>query len=323
MSGFPVSTAADLDRKTTVHSNSNETKIKKFLPPSAQKIYAKQVLMHKAAAELAYQRYQAREAEKPDLQALYTELNAAIHAPKRDNAIEAALQVQIDAILATWKAEDEEWDAQAKADGATPSALGILEPAIRLDLKEKRVAFNYAEDVPEGKTAHDMVHECRALNTALQDKRKAIIKAPQTSGETAALFAAEVDRIAARALTNIKNVKYLNRNDDRGRFEQQVFKMPSAVVHDGVGMALRIPDGIALSCLLFPQEIVARLTELADVDDSTAMNRGDREAALDDIDAQILANDRRGEHFIRVCQSKNIPGGSRWTQDIRAILDIH
>jgi hypothetical protein len=193
-----------------------------------------------------------------------------------------------------------------------------------LDLKTHQKAFNYFEELRAGKTPRDMVDECRERSTPLQARRAAIVKAPQTTAETAAVIAAEVRQIGAKALLSARSARYLDYNPDRSRFEQRPFKLPKLKLFDGVGKDLSVPDALGLLCLLFPQEVTDRLTALAlnGDDDSRAINRGDREAALREVDAEILANDRRGEFWIRQCRAKNIAGGPRWTSDARAILDI-
>lgn len=305
----------------------NAGRIKKFLPPSAQKIYAKELQVAAATGQEMRQRSEARQAELLDLQLLTQSLQGAIDAPKRDNAIEKDLHAQIKELKDRCAAEDAEHEAQAKnfMNNATPSAAELLEPFLRLDLKTHQKAFNYFEELPAGKTPRDMVDECRELDKPLKSKRVAILKAPQTKSETAAVLASEVKRVGAKTLLNVRAARFLDYNLDRRRFEQRPFRLPKVALFDGVGASLSIPDGLGLLCLLFPEEVTDRLTALAmngNADDSGAMNRGEREAALDEVDAEILANDRRGEFWIRVCRAKNIAGGPRWTDDVRAILDI-
>ncbi|MBR1200030.1 hypothetical protein JQ574_28970 [Bradyrhizobium sp. AUGA SZCCT0158] len=311
----------------SVKSPDNSAKIKRFLPPPSQKFFAKEVQRAAATGEERRQRSEARQAELPDLQHLQTSLQAAIQSPKRDNAIERDLEAQIKEIKDRWAAEDAEQAARDKdyMNNATPSAVGILEPWIRLDLKTHQTAFNYFEELPAGMTERGVVDMCRELDKPLKAKRAAILKTPQTTAETAAVIAAAVERMGQKTILNVRSVRFLDYNLDRDKFEQRPFKLPNVALFDGVGKALSIPDAMGLLCLLFPEEITDRLTALAmngERDDSGAMNRGDREAALDAVDAEILANDRRGEFWIRVCRAKNIAGGPRWTQDPRAILDL-
>ncbi|UPJ49902.1 hypothetical protein IVB30_00215 [Bradyrhizobium sp. 200] len=311
----------------TVKNPDLTAKIKKFLPPSSQKIYTKEVQVAAATNHEARQRSEARQAELPDLQHLHVSLQAAVDSPIRNPGLEKDFSAQIKEIEDRWAAEDAERAAQAKdyMNNATPSAAGLLEPFLRLDLKTPRKAFNFTEELPAGKTPRDMVDECRELAKTLNSKRVAILKAPQTTSETAAVFAAEVERVGKKTLLNARGARFLGYNRDMRRFEQRPFRLPKVAIFDGVGASLSIPDGLGLLCLLFPEEITDRLTALAmngDAEDSGAMNRGDREAALDAVDAEILANDRRGEFYIRLCRAKNIAGGPRWTDDARAILDL-
>jgi hypothetical protein len=312
--------------QVSVRSPSIASKVKSLLPfKEAQKIYNFNVQLAESQGEANYRRSQAREADKPELQNMHVQLQALRQAPNRDSKMEKELESQIAEKLAQWAAEDAEYEAQAKdfLNQATPHAMNILEPAIRLDIKTKQTAFNYFEETPAGMTDRDVVAECRELAKTQAAKRNAILTAPMTMAETSEVFAAAVAREASKV--NVRSVRYLDFNAEKKRFERRSWNMPRLTVHDGVGSALSIPNGLGMLCALFPQETTDRLLALAMGgvrSDEGAMDIDTREAALADIDAEMLETNRRGEFFIRKCQAQNIPCGPRWHDDFRAILDV-
>lgn len=311
----------------TVTSPDTSAKAKRFLPPPALAIYNRQISIQSAAGEANYARQLKRDAERPELQNLYVQLQANAQHPKPDKDVEKELLKQIAEFKAGWAAEDAEHEVRQKdfMNNATPSAIGILEPWLRLDVKSRQESFGFTEELPEGKTPRDMVDLCREAHKPLAAKRKAIINAPQTADETAATIAEQVARIGGKTILELRNARFLDFDPDKNRFRPRPFKLPALAILDGVGSTLRIPDALGLMCLIWPDEITDRLTALAmggERDDPRAMTRDDREAAFDDVEAELLANARRGEFWIRVCQSRNIAGGIRFTEDPRAILDL-
>lgn len=311
----------------TITSPDMTAKAKRFLPPPALAIYRTHEVQHQAAADANYARYLRRESEKPELQNLYTQLAAEQSSPKPNASRVKELGSEIADTRKRWTDEDAEHEARQKdyMNLATPSAWRILETWMRLDLKSRQQSFGFTEQLPEGKSPRDMVDECREASKASVGERRVILNAPQTTDEIAAVIGEAVRDIARKTNLDFSRVRKLDFNADKNRFEQRQFKLPTRMIFDGVGTGLTIPDAFGLMALLFPEEMTDRLTALAvngERNNPNAMNRGDREAAFDNVEAKILANARRGEFWIRQCQARNIAGGPRFTEDPRAILDL-
>jgi hypothetical protein len=301
---------------------------KKYLTTSALAIRAANARQSKAIGAELFQQHQQRQDETRELQALLTQIQAMEGAHGVDQKDLAARKAEAEEYRTKFKTEDAEAEARRLdlMNSPAPPATDIINMALEHDVKTKQSDYGYVADLPADGNPRPIVDECRTINATLKAERESVIKVPKPRAEARLAIGAAVANIASKTLMTFKDAARVDYDLDRRKFKDRPVKMPMLALYDGVGQQLRVPDSMGLMALLWPDDITERLVDLATGGKSDeevgALSMRERVAKLADVEARILANDRRGEWAIRQCQAKGIAAGPRWTNDIRAILDL-
>lgn len=299
-----------------------ETRLKSFLPPPSQKIARDARKEYTAFTDRRYTDHQAEKEVRQEHKRLQGELNELVMAPKRSKEMEAQKKEEI--------AEVEERIAVLEAEKAeradpmtqpTPSAWPLVETSIDNDFDGMQQSFGVTDELLPGKDERGMVDHYRNSAAPLYERMNALTVAPQPLVEA---IDAIRDTVIAAGNCDIPRMSRLVYDKHKNRWTQRRFKLPTFALTDGVGFAMRVPDAMALLCMIDPEGVTKKIAAiaLADHDESQAIPIGDRIEQMNAVRAEILMNARKGEYWIRQCSKKGLAGGPRFTDDIRAILDL-